>query len=174
MALADMVQNAQKEGAIPEAGPGVKALVDQATTLLYDEHFQDMLTMFKDPDNFPNAMSTVINGVLARIEKDNGEQSFEDLAQVAMEVFRMLAEDLVQGGMLQEITGQMAMQAMQQTLSMWVRQNQKRVDGNEVAEALKMMKEQVASEMASVDAGATDQPVPAPSNPAMGGQNGIA
>jgi hypothetical protein len=156
-----MVQDVQKTGQLPEAGPELKPLIDQATTILYDEGFEPMMKMFQDPENFPNAMATAINGVMGRIEKDNGEQPFEILAQVAMEVFKMLAEDLVQGGILPEISGSMAMQAIQQTIAMWVKQNQKRVDGNEVAEALKMMKQQITSEMGGAEPQAGAQPAAA-------------
>ena len=121
-----------------QVSPEVKPLVDEATRLLYDENFENLIKMFKQygDDGFSDAMALAIMGVLERLEKEHGELPTEVLAQVGVKIFEMLLEDLVHGGVVAHVTEEQVLDAIQNLFSMWSEKHPNRVDQEGTARGL--------------------------------------
>lgn len=140
-------QNIQKQPNAPKvagqdqsqiSSPRAEKLLKAAITLLYDEHFEAMVKMFKQygDEKFPDAMAIAINGTLDRLEKDVGELTTEEAAQVGVGLFEALLEDMLTGGVVSQVTPQAAAQTIQKTIAMWVQKNGDRVDPKQSVDTL--------------------------------------
>lgn len=120
-----------------EVSARAKPYLDKAVGLLYDENFENLVAMFKQhgEQGFPEAMSTAVNGVLERLEKDEGEIDVEIIAEVGTQLLLMLAQDMVQGGIIKELNKEMFMGAISMTLGKWGEANPERADPKELQQA---------------------------------------
>lgn len=131
-----------KEGLLAETGEmeeaetttdvdeaAVEELIQQAKALLYGEHFERMMKVFETNGQqmFPNAMATVVVGILDRLEADNGTQTNATLLMVAIGIIAMISTDLVNGKMMQ-LSADDVQLAVQATVGAWLRQHKDRAD----------------------------------------------
>lgn len=125
------------QGALNDLSPEASKLVARALDILYaDGSFKKLIDMFKQygAEGFHEAMATAINGILGKLEKEvGGIQDLNIVGEVGTRLFEVLLEDLVEGGVLKEVTPQMAANAIQQTLAMWAQRNGGRVPKENVA-----------------------------------------
>ena len=132
----DAVEGQPTEGQ-DEFPAELQPLLDQGVELLYGDNFEKLVQMFQGgPQNFPRAMATAINAVLSRIGKDHGALDQQAAAHIGTKLFGMLLEDLITGGAIEQVTPQMAVEAIQMTMAMWLRENQDQVDPNEAGQSL--------------------------------------
>lgn len=120
-----------------EVSPAAKSYLDKAVGLLYGDNFEKMVAMFKQhgEQGFHEAMSIAVNGILERLEADEGELPVEILAEVGMQLVMMLTQDMVQGGVIAEVNRDMLMNAIGMTLGKWGQKNPGRADPKELQEA---------------------------------------
>lgn len=125
---------APKDG---EVSAKAKPYLDKAVELLYDQNYENLVAMFKQhgEQGFAEAMSIAVNGVLERLEKEGGQIDVEILAEVGVQLLMMLAQDLVQGGVIKELNKEMFMNAISMTLGKWGQKNPDRVDPQELQQA---------------------------------------
>lgn len=104
--------------------PAAKPIVAKAVEILYEDGmFKKLVALFQKQE-FHQAMATAINGILEKVGAESGgTQDFDALGQAGTRLFEILLEDLVSGGVVKEVTPQMAAMAIQQTLAMWVGKN---------------------------------------------------
>lgn len=123
--------------AAPEVTPEMEAMLDAAIKVLYGETFGKMVALFENaPDQFEQNIATVINAVVEKVATDYGAMDMNAAAVIGGTLFEMLVDDLVAGGVVQEPTQEMIIGGMQQTLSLWIQNNQDQVDPNTAGQTL--------------------------------------
>jgi hypothetical protein len=111
------------EGMSPEA----QALVDQAVQVLYspgDGNLENMVQMFQQHgvEGFPTAMSTAVLGLLARLQQE-GEIPVALLAEVGSKLFEIILEDLIEGGVVTDVTEAQTLEAIALIFEGWASTN---------------------------------------------------
>lgn len=172
--LSDGMPGAQKTQAQdPQAQPAqgggdVQGLIKKAIQLLYGDNFEAMVKMFQQhgKGGFPQAMAMAVNGVLDRLEKDQGNKlDAETAAQVGVAVFEALLQDLAEGGVLPDIDKNSVLQAIEAILQMWAKSHPDQAN----PEDMKATIQQMAQQMSQAGALDSDQ-IMTPSETARSGQ----
>ena len=108
------------------AGPGqppeqqFKELSDQAVMLVYNERFPALIKMFEanGPERFGRSMAVAVNTVLTEMEKQ-GPLEPEVAANVGLDIFMKLLEDMITGGVVPDVSMEQVQQALPQALEMY-------------------------------------------------------
>jgi len=154
-------QNPQGPGSpAPEAqapqgsGGDVQALVKRAIQLLYGDNFEAMVQMFQKHGKagFPQAMAMAVNGVLDRLEKDQGGPlDAETAAQVGVAVFEALLQDLSEGGVLPDIDKDSVLQSLEAILRLWTKNHPDQADPEQMKSVIQQLAQQMSQEGALED-----------------------
>ena len=122
---------------MPEVSPEAKPLLDEATALLYSENFENFVKMFQDggQEGFAKSMAAAVTGTLDRLEKEKGELSIEIVAEVGSHLIVMITQDLVDGGVIDEVTSEMYMGAIAMVIGLWGKNNPGRASPQEFQQA---------------------------------------
>lgn len=98
----------------------VERLSDEAVKLVYGERFDQLINMFETngADNFARSMGVAVNTVLTELEKEN-PMPFDVVAQVGMDIYMKLIEDMIRGGVVPDVTLEEVQQALPATLVMY-------------------------------------------------------
>lgn len=116
----------------------INGFVRQGMEILYGDeaNFENMVSVFKagNQESLSKDMSKVVNGILDRIEKENGDLPDEILASVGLLIMNNIAVDLEKGGMA-KITPENADQMKQQASQDWMTNHSDRVDQSSAQQA---------------------------------------
>lgn len=162
-------QMPQPETSADDLPPELAQHFAVAIETVYGEGFEQVVEMFSRPGGFAIAMSTVVLGVLQKLEQEVGEPlDAETAAQVGGRVMLMLMEDLTTGGVLQGVGQEEIVTAVQMIMAKWVRDHRDQLDPEEAAEALRELHGVLAEEGLLEEEAPTAQEPPqgAPSPPA--------
>lgn len=137
-------QEGQPQSAV---GGDVQSLIKLATELLYSDNFEAMIQMFQQhgKEGFPQAMAMAINGVLDRLEQEQGQPlDPQTAAEVGVALFEILLADLAEGEILPDIDKQSVLQAIEAVLSMWAKSHPDQTNPEEMKAVIQQMAQQMA------------------------------
>lgn len=148
--LNDMMNGGQPapEQGQPSQGGGAQALIKKATQLLYAENFENMVQMFQQhgKEGFPQAMAIAINGVLDRLEQEQGQPlDAQTAAEVGVALFEILLQDLSEGGVLPDIDKQDVLKSIESTLKMWAQNHPDQANPEEMKQVIGQMAQQMGA-----------------------------
>ena len=106
--------------------------------LLYEENYDNLIKMMTagGTEGFAENMANAVLGVLERLEKEAGQLPDQILAEVGSAIFQMLVEDLVGGGVIQNIDKNVLLEALQIILQRWSESHPGRFDPEEAMAAM--------------------------------------
>jgi len=140
-------QPQNQEGQPQQQGGGSQDLIKQATKLLYSDNFESMVKMFQQhgKEGFPQAMAMAINGVLDRLEKDQGQPLDAQTASgVGIAIFEILLQDLAEGGVLPNIDKQDVLKSVEAVLTMWAKGHPDQANPEEMKGVIEQMARQMS------------------------------
>jgi hypothetical protein len=123
----DANQPAQEGGEF-KISPEAQAIVDQAVEILYspgEGNLENMVQMFQQhgPENFSTAMATAVLGLLDRLQQDNQNIPLEVLSEVGGKLFEIILQDIMEGGVIENISEQEVLLAQAKILEGWAASN---------------------------------------------------
>ena len=103
------------------ANASFEELRDQGIQQLYGENFDGMIEMFQSngPEKFPRSMAVAVNSTIEYLEQQHGSLSYEQAAEVGMDIMMKLLEDIIGGGVLPDVTLEQVQQAFPAILVMY-------------------------------------------------------
>lgn len=109
----------------------VDKLSKRAMEMLYSnpDQFTKLIDMFKKggPEGFAKAMSTAVNGVIDKIEQQEGELPDDVLGGIGITLISALSEDVSSGGIMQ-LDEKMIQEAAILSMQDWMTNHAERVD----------------------------------------------
>jgi len=144
------VQQQGQSATLDDVSEEVKPLMKYAIEMLYGENFENLIQMFQQGGNqtFAVSMSTAINGVLDRLEKEFGELPQQAAAEIGVKLFEILLEDMAAGGVINgdELGQQEIIQTIQLTLTNWAEKHPGKFNEQEFAQGMGQMAQQMGAE----------------------------
>jgi hypothetical protein len=118
-----------------------KATIDQAKELLYGENFENMINVFQKAgkEGFPEAMATVVNGTLDRLEQENGEMAPQILIMTGYGITAMLASDMTNAEVVPDLDKDIVQVALAAVTGKWMEQHEDRADVPRAMEDIQKM-----------------------------------
>jgi Mg/Co/Ni transporter MgtE len=142
---------------IPTTPEGDK-LYAEGIKLLYKKQYGNITKMLQNPipSKVAPTLSKIVNKTLSKLNK-RSEMTIELAAEVGMRLLTALIEDMVQDGVIKELTPQQAMGAVADTINDYAIQNN--LPDEAVQQFLQQLK-QKQQEMAAQEQGMPEQGVP--------------
>ena len=123
------VEQAPPTGSSPTGtaiGPGqppeqqFQELSDQAVMMVYNDRFPQLIKMFETngAERFGRSMAVAVNTVLTELEKQSPMDP-EMAANVGMDIYMKLLEDIITGGIVPDVTLEQVQSALPQALEMY-------------------------------------------------------
>lgn len=153
-------ESMQQQGAsatLDDVSEQVRPLMKYAIEMLYGENFEKLVQMFQSGGNqtFALSMSTAINGVLDRLEKEFGQLPQQAAAEIGVKLFEILLEDLAAGGVIngEELGEKEIIETIQLTLTNWSQKHPGQFNEQEFAQGMSQMAQQAGAEPAPEQGG---------------------
>jgi len=160
-----------------QVSPEAKVLVDQAVKILYspgEGNLENMVKMFQQhgPEGFATAMATAVLGMLERLQSENQDIPLALLSEVGTKLFEIILQDIMEGGVITDISEEQALEAQALILEGWGKTNAGKISPQELEELSQLVAtiRQQAQKSAGQQPPQQEQPAqqPAPMGPQGG------
>jgi hypothetical protein len=104
--------------------------IDKAKGMLYGDNFENMIALFKQQgtDGFPEAMGTIVVGVLDKLEEESGEMSNETIVPVGLGLVAILSTDIAEMGVVEDLSADLVQMAIGVVIKEWMTKHEERAD----------------------------------------------